>query len=120
MTREVKLYEDFTEEEFKKLLSESSTEAEIKFNELKIVETNIANAFGEFVFVEDYAFKKIYSYYQCLKTPKEEHEQRTVFTPKAAGDRGRNFYQRYRNKTGGKEGFNPTTGTGNPGGKKTL
>lgn len=120
MTKEVKLYDEFTEEEFKTLLSDSSTEAQIKFNELKIIETNIANAFGDFVTIDKYWFKKIYSYYQCLATPAEQHEPRLIFSPKAAGDRGRAFYQRYRSTTGGKEDFNPTTGTGSPNGKKTL
>lgn len=120
MTKEVKLYDEFTEEEFKALLSVSATEAEIIFNKLEIIETSIANAIGNFVTIDNYWFKKVYSYYQCLATPSEQHEMRIVFSPKAAGDRGRGFYQRYRSKTGGKEEFNPTTGTGNPGGKKTL
>jgi hypothetical protein len=120
MNREIKLYDVLSEEEFLMLLSDSKTEALLKFQELKIVEIKEEDIYGDFLFINNYGFKKTYGSFQCLITPTEKHTKQIICIPKSSNDRSKNFYTRWKSRRGGKDGFNPVTGTGSPNGKKTL
>ena len=107
---EVKLYDVFEEEDFIKLIK-------IKFNETfdpnkELISIREEALFGEFYLTNSYGFKKCYGGYQCLITPTESAEKITVSFIKAEGDRGKEYYTRYKSKNGGKEEFNPVTKTG--------
>lgn len=112
------LYDNLEMPEFETLLKkEGLTLANCETKELEDEENQL---YGTFIFIQGYGLKLTYSQYlQCLITPTEHHTRQHVAIPKAVGDRGRSYYMRSSGKYG-KEGFNPTTGTGGPGGKKTL
>jgi hypothetical protein len=106
----IELYQELEEEELVKELISIG----VDFKKLTLVEIkdDSADLFGDFIVVNDWLFKKIYSNYQCLATPTERHEKQSLNFVKANGDRGKNYFTRYKTSKGGVEGFNPVTKTG--------
>lgn len=115
---EFKLYQSLEMPEFETLLKKEGLT--LKDCEEKELNDDEHQLHGTFYFIQGYGLKLTYSIYlQCLITPTETHTRQHIAIPKAIGDRGRSYYARKSGKYG-KEGFNPTTGTGSPSGKKTL
>jgi len=113
MSKEViKLYTEYSEEEFKALLKDKFNE---EYNEMNIKEIDNLEIdfYGDFYYVNEYIFRKhIYGHFICYKNPEECHERVSFNIPKAPGDRGKDYFTRYRTSTGGKDDFNPVTKTG--------
>jgi len=79
-----KLYQTLTEKQLNKFLKELGTSTEKE--PLVEISDNENDLHGDFIVVKEYKFKKIYSEYQCMKTPIESHKKRTLNMPKAAND----------------------------------
>lgn len=113
MSKEIiKLYTEYSEEEFKTLLKDKFNE---EYNEINIkeIEDLDIDFFGDFYYVNNYIFRKhIYGHFICYKNPEECHERSIINIPKAKGDRGKDYFTRYRSSSGGKDEFNPVTKTG--------
>lgn len=84
----IKLYQILSEKEINKFLKSIGYNSSI--NNLLILEIKNEDMFGDFIIIEDYYFKKIYSEYQCLKTPTEEHKKQKANIIKNPND-SRNY-----------------------------
>lgn len=75
---------------------------------------------GKYFMIKGYGFRESAWGYECLITPedtydslwKEVIEGGLPVSLKAKGDRGKNYFTRYKTSNGGKPEFNPVTKTG--------
>ncbi len=67
------LYQLFTEKQLTKfvLQQEGCKLSSLTVHELKDKKNDLH---GDFVFVKQYKFKKVYAMYQCMQTPTEKHQ----------------------------------------------
>lgn len=109
----IELYTEFTDEEFIALLKDKFNEEYNEVN-LKEISDEELDFFGDFYYVNEYIFRKqMYGQgFMCYKNPIEVHVKRSLNIGKAKGDRGKNYFTRYRSTKGGKDEFNPVTKTG--------
>lgn len=75
---------------------------------------------GRYFMIKGYGFRESAWGYECLITPedsfdrimKDAKEDINTFCIKAKGDRGKNYFTRFKSSTGGKLDFNPVSKTG--------
>lgn len=80
----MKLYQTLTEKQMDAFLKKAGTSlAKEKLVEILDKEKDL---FGDFIVVKGYKFKKTYGDYQCMETPTEKHEKRTLNFQKAPND----------------------------------
>jgi hypothetical protein len=112
----IELYQEFNEKEILEVLKFLGKDRPLPVPplELQEIKDEENDLFGDFLLFEEYGFKKVYDKFICLITPTEHHTRQTVnISSKASGDRGKNYFTRYKSKHGGKEAFNPVSKTGN-------
>lgn len=84
MAKDIKLYQDLTEKQMDNFLKTlGSSIAKETLREIKNQEQDL---FGDFIVINGYKFKKIYSNYQCLETPTAKHSKTELKWPKAKND----------------------------------
>jgi len=78
------LYQTFSEKQMDNFLKiMGSSLAKQKLVEILDKEKDL---FGDFIIVKGYKFKKTYGEYQCMETPTEKHQKRTLNFQKAPND----------------------------------
>ena len=75
----IRLYSEFTEKQLSK-------ELDTDVSKLKVKEISVGGFFGDYIQYKGYKFKKVYSKYMCMATPKEEHTNPTINIIKAKTD----------------------------------
>lgn len=87
--KQPKLYQTLTEKQMDNFLKANGTAlADQKPVEIK---DEASDLYGDFIVIDGYKFKKIYSEYQCLETPKEKHAKQRVSIRQAPNDNYKNW-----------------------------